>query len=80
MEDLIRMAGRALYLSQDPGNVRAQLDGRPMTLAEAGPLRDNVSTDEITPVTVMLTYDERLGQFPYVGSKRAARNLSAILR
>ncbi|MGO4153789.1 aconitase family protein [Cupriavidus sp. YAF13] len=67
MEDTIRFSGRVLYLSQDPACVRAQLEGRPMTLAEAGPLRDNISTDEITPVTVMLTYDERLGQFPYVG-------------
>jgi 3-isopropylmalate/(R)-2-methylmalate dehydratase large subunit len=67
MEDLIRLSGRALYLSQDPAVVRAQLSGQPMTLAAAGPLRDNISTDEITPVTVMLTYDERLGQYPYVG-------------
>jgi 3-isopropylmalate/(R)-2-methylmalate dehydratase large subunit len=67
MEESIRLEGRALYLSQDPAKVRAQLDGKPMTLGEAAPLRDNVSTDEITPVTVMLTYDERLGQFPYVG-------------
>lgn len=67
MEDLIRLSGRALYLSQDPAIVRAQLAGKAMTRAAAGPLRDNVSTDEITPVTVMLTYDERLGQFPYVG-------------
>ena len=67
MEDLIRLSGRALYLSQDPAIVRAQLAGKPMTRAAAGPLRDNVSTDEITPVTVMLTYDERLGQYPYVG-------------
>ncbi len=67
MEATIRFDGRMLYLSQDPACVRAQLDGKPMTLAEAGPLRDNISTDEITPVTIMLTYDERLGQFPYVG-------------
>jgi 3-isopropylmalate/(R)-2-methylmalate dehydratase large subunit len=67
MEDLIRLSGRALYLSQDPAIVRAQLAGKPMTRAAAGPLRDSVSTDEITPVTVMLTYDERLGQYPYVG-------------
>ncbi|MDW3684602.1 aconitase family protein [Cupriavidus sp. CV2] len=67
MEATIRFDGRVLYLSQDPACVRAQLDGKPMTLAEAGPLRDNISTDEITPVTIMLTYDERLGQFPYVG-------------
>ncbi|SAL56111.1 isopropylmalate isomerase large subunit [Caballeronia terrestris] len=67
MDDLIRLSGRALYLSNDPGIVRAQLAGEPTTRQQAGPLRDNVSTDEITPVTVMLTYDERLGQYPYVG-------------
>ncbi|EHP42094.1 3-isopropylmalate dehydratase [Cupriavidus basilensis OR16] len=67
MEATLRFDGRVLYLSQDPACVRAQLEGKPMTLAEAGPLRDNISTDEITPVTIMLTYDERLGQFPYVG-------------
>ena len=54
MEDTIRFSGRVLYLSQDPACVRAQLEGRPMTLAAAGPLRDNLSTDEITPVTIML--------------------------
>jgi len=58
-----------LYLSQDPAVIAAQLAGQDFTCATAGPLRDNVSTDEITPVTVMLTYDERLGQFPYMGFK-----------
>lgn len=67
MNDTVRFDGRILYLSADPGLVREQLAGRDLTLAQAGPLRDNVSTDEITPVTVMLTYDERLGQYPYVG-------------
>ena len=69
MEDTIRLDGRVLYLSQDPAVIVAQLAGQDFTSATAGPLRDNVSTDEITPVTVMLTYDERLGQFPYVGFK-----------
>lgn len=69
MEDKIRFAGRVLYLSQDPDCIRAQLAGEPVTLAQAMPLRDNVSTDEITPVTVMLSYDERLGRYPYVGLK-----------
>ncbi|MGO4330918.1 aconitase family protein [Cupriavidus sp. 2TAF22] len=67
MDDTIRFGGRVLYLSQDPACMRAQLEGKAVSLADAGPLRDNVSTDEITPVTVMLTYDERLGEFPYVG-------------
>lgn len=69
MEDIIRFDGRVLFLSDDPAIVRRQLSGESVTRAEAGVLRDNVSTDEITPVTVMLTYDERLGRYPYVGFK-----------
>ncbi|HEY2020723.1 aconitase family protein [Paraburkholderia sp.] len=73
MSDTIRLDGRVLYLSQDPAVMDAQLAGKNFTRAAAGPLRDNVSTDEITPVTVMLTYDERLGQYPYVGFKAGER-------
>lgn len=73
MRDTIRLDGRVLYLSQDPAVIEAQLAGENVTRATAGALRDNVSTDEITPVTVMLTYDERLGQFPYVGFKAGER-------
>ncbi|MFJ2994096.1 aconitase family protein [Pandoraea sp. NPDC087047] len=69
MEDTIRFDGRVLFLSDDPAIVRRQLAGESIARAEAGALRDNVSTDEITPVTVMLTYDERLGRYPYVGFK-----------
>lgn len=72
MSDTIRLDGRVLFLSQDPAVIDAQLAGGNFTRASAGPLRDNVSTDEITPVTVMLTYDERLGQYPYVGFKAGA--------
>ena len=67
MNDQVRFSGRMLFLSQDPALVREQLAGRDLTLQQALPLRDNISTDEITPVTVMLTYDERLGRYPYVG-------------
>ncbi|WP_133649084.1 aconitase family protein [Paraburkholderia flava] len=73
MEDAFRLTGRVLYLSENPDLIDAQLAGRALTPQEAGPLRDNVSTDEITPVTVMLTYDERLGEFPYVGFKAGDR-------
>jgi len=69
MDQAIRFTGRVLYLSQDPQLIRAQLAGARFTRAEAGALRDDVSTDEITPVTVMMTYDERLGRYPYVGLK-----------
>jgi 3-isopropylmalate/(R)-2-methylmalate dehydratase large subunit len=64
---LIRFGGRILFLSAVPERVTQQLAGADLTLEEALPLRDDISTDEITPVTVMMTYDERLGRYPYVG-------------
>jgi len=67
MEDEIRFGGRILYLSADAAAIKAQLNGCKLSLAEAMPLRDNISTDEITPVTVMMVYDERLADVPYVG-------------
>lgn len=65
----LRFEGRILFLSRHSEAVRAQLQGRDITLAEALPLRDDISTDEITPVVVMMTYDARLREFPYVGFK-----------
>lgn len=59
--------GRILYLSTDPACVSAQLRGEAGTLQQAGPLRDDVSTDEITPVHIMSYYDQRLAEFPYTG-------------
>lgn len=67
MKDLVRFDGRMLYLCEDPDRIRAQLAGQTLPRAACLPLRDNVSTDEITPVTVMLSYGEELGRFPYIG-------------
>jgi len=64
---MLSFTGRILYLSSDPAVIRRQLDGTDIRLSEALPLRDNVSTDEITPVTIMMTFDARLGRYPYVG-------------
>ena len=47
--------------------VQAQLRGERCTLAQAGPLRDDISTDEITPVAILSHYDERLGEFAHTG-------------
>ena len=58
---------KILYLSQDPDLIRHQLAGETLTRAQAGPLRDDVSTDEITPVHIMSHYDDSLGDFAHTG-------------
>ena len=59
--------GRILFLSADADAMRRQLAGETLDLPSAGPLRDDVSTDEITPVAILSHYDERLARFPYTG-------------
>ena len=58
---------RLLYLSQDPVLIERQLQGEHLTRAQAGPLRDDVSTDEITPVAILSHHDQRLGEFAHTG-------------
>jgi len=58
---------RFLFLSRDPAYIVAQLANTGVSLAEASPLRDDVSTDEITPVPILTHFDESLGRFPYTG-------------
>ncbi len=63
----LELQGRILYLCDDPALVDAQLAGRRLRRHEAGTLRDDVSTDEITPVPILTHYDDTLGRFPYTG-------------
>lgn len=65
----LRFKGRFLFLSCSSEAVKAQIRGQDLNLSDVQPLRDNISTDEITPVVTMMTYDERLGKYPYVGFK-----------
>jgi 3-isopropylmalate/(R)-2-methylmalate dehydratase large subunit len=60
-------APRILFLSDAPELVRRQLAGEALSVRTAGPLRNDVSTDEITPVAIMSHYDQRLARFPYTG-------------
>ena len=62
-----------LFLSQDPALIEAQLAGRELARAAAGKLRDDVSTDEITPPTTCLLYDERLGRELLIGLRTGER-------
>ncbi len=63
-----------LYLSQDPAQIDAQFAGTRLTLAQAQPLRDDVSTDEITPVAILSHYDDTLGDFAHTGLRCEGRN------
>lgn len=65
---------RILFLSCDPEQIGAQLAGEPVSLCQASPLRDDVSTDEITPVTILTHFDESLGRFPYTGLQVAGQH------
>ncbi len=69
MDRLLRFRPRILYLCRDPALVRAQLQGRALGRAEAGALRDDVSTDEISPLPAMVHFDATLGRYPYTGFK-----------
>ena len=63
----LHFSPRILYLSQNPACVRAVLAGDQLPLAAAQPLRDDVSTDEITPLPILTHYDDALGRYPYTG-------------
>lgn len=58
---------RLLFLTQDSARVAGQLGGAALTLPGAAPLRDDISTDEITPVPILTHFDEKLGRYPYTG-------------
>ena len=46
----LTLTGRILFLSTDPTIITAQLAGSDLVLSQAGKLRDDISTDEITPI------------------------------
>src|SRR6185369_4187762 len=73
MDEIVRLDGRILFLSEDPALIESQLAGRDLSRAEAGKLRDDVSTDEITPPTTCLLYDERLGREVLIGLRTGER-------
>jgi 3-isopropylmalate/(R)-2-methylmalate dehydratase large subunit len=66
----LKFDGRILYLLDDAELVKAQLyEGQDIDLTSElkGQLRDQISTDEITPAYICFFYDETLGDFPYLG-------------
>jgi 3-isopropylmalate/(R)-2-methylmalate dehydratase large subunit len=72
--DRVQLKGRILFLTEDPALIHRQLEGWDMPWDTANPsnnpkLRDDISTDEITPAHICFFFDETLGEFPYVGLK-----------
>jgi 3-isopropylmalate/(R)-2-methylmalate dehydratase large subunit len=61
-------------LTEDPELVKRQLVGEDLPWDTSNPqnnpkLRDDISTDEITPAHICFYFDETLGEFPYTGLK-----------
>ena len=65
----LRYKGRVLFLVDDADLIRRQLAGEDLELTDElrAKLRDQISTDEITPAYICYYFDETLGEFPYLG-------------
>ena len=75
--DHIRLQGRILFLTEDPDLIKKQLAGWDMPWDTKNPaanpkLRDDISTDEITPAHFCFYFDQTLGEIPYAGLKCGA--------
>ena len=70
----VRLQGRILFLTEDPELIRKQLAGWDLPWDTKNPasnpkLRDDISTDEITPAHYCFYFDRTLGEIPYLGLK-----------
>src|SRR5690242_11092695 len=72
--DRVKFSGRILFLTEDPELIKRQLAGEDLPWDTKNPsnnpkLRDDISTDEITPAHYCFYFDETLGEIPYLGLK-----------
>ena len=70
----VRLRGRILFLTEDPELIKRQLAGEDLPWDTNNPsknpkLRDDISTDEITPAHYCFYFDQTLGEIPYLGLK-----------
>ncbi len=67
---MVFFPGRTLFLTEDAGLLARQLEGEDLAWDANDPaqkLRDDVSTDEITPGWTCFHHDAALGRFAYLG-------------
>ena len=70
----VLLKGRILFLTEDPELIKRQLAGEDLPWDTRNPasnpmLRDDISTDEITPAHYCFYFDQTLGEIPYMGLK-----------
>jgi 3-isopropylmalate/(R)-2-methylmalate dehydratase large subunit len=70
----VRLQGRIFFLTEDPRLIKRQLAGEDLPWDTKNPrnnpkLRDDISTDEITPAHYCFYFDQTLGEIPYLGLK-----------
>lgn len=67
------MPAQFLYLCTTPALIRQQLAGQALSPTQQtqalADLRDDISTDEITPLPCLVHFDDTLGRHPYTGVK-----------
>ncbi|MBV8891095.1 MAG: 3-isopropylmalate dehydratase, partial [Acidobacteria bacterium] len=72
--DQVLLKGRILFLTEDPELIKRQMAGEDLPWDTRQPgnnpkLRDDISTDEITPAHYCFYFDRTLGEIPYMGLK-----------
>jgi len=72
--DKVLLQGRILFLTEDPELIKRQMAGWDLPWDSKNPannpkLRDDISTDEITPAHYCFYFDQTLGEIPYLGLK-----------
>ena len=70
---VVHLTGRILFLTEDPELLTRQLGGENLGSRPDVKLRDDISTDEITPASICFYFDETLGEFPFTGLKAGSQ-------
>jgi 3-isopropylmalate/(R)-2-methylmalate dehydratase large subunit len=65
----VSFKGRILFLAEDPALITTQIEGNDLDPTSVPALRNDISTDEMTPAYICYYFDETLGEFIYIGLK-----------